>query len=145
MTQRWIHLMTGLVLTAAAGCTKGPPPGPDLGQPHPVHGTVTFPGKTPLKGGLISFTPTEIRTGFGKVRYQGTGLVDANGAYTIGFANDGKGVPPGEYKVTMEPREVGELPNSNSAKIPKQYKEKSQTPFTVKVKEGDNTFDFELK
>jgi hypothetical protein len=109
-----------------------------------VHGTITFPGKMPLKGGIIYFTPTDVKVG-SKVRFPGSGLVDAKGGYTIGFANDGKGVPPGEYKVTMMPREIQELPNSNSARIPKPYQDKTNSPLTVMVEEGDNTFDFELK
>jgi len=144
MTQRWICLSIGLILATTAGCEKGPPPGPDLVKPYTVHGTITFPGKTPLKGGVVYFTPKELKDG-SKLRYEGAGLVDASGNYQIGLNGDGRGLGAGEYTVTMIPREVQELPNSNSARIPKQYQEKSTTPLTVTVKEEDNTFDFELK
>ena len=144
MRQRWIGLLTGLVLAAAAGCEKGPPPGPDLAPPSPVHGTITFRGKTPLKGGNVFFTPKEVHAS-GKIRYEGAGQVDANGKYTIGFNGSERGVAAGEYLVTITPRDYQELPNSNSAQIPKQYRDKMTTPLTVTVKEEDNTFDFELQ
>lgn len=146
MKQCWIHLLAGLVLATTAGCKKGPPPGADYAQDYPVHGKVVFAGGTPLRGGVIYFTPVEIKAG-GKVRWEGSSLVDAKGGYTINYGGGGpgKGIPAGEYKVTMEPREINELPNSNSNRIPKQYQEKSSTPLTVTVKEEDNTFDFELR
>jgi len=127
-----------------AGCGRKPPPGPDLAPVHPVHGRITLPSKTPLRGGIIWFSPTEVNVG-GKVRYEGAGLVDAQGNYKIGFANNDAGVAAGEYKVTIQPREDVELPNSNSNRIPAKYREQSSSPLIVTVKEGDNTFDFDLK
>jgi hypothetical protein len=146
MTKRWNHLLAGLVLLAAAGCTKGPPPGANYADDYPVHGKVVFPGGTPLRGGVIYFSPVEIKAGR-KVRWEGSGLVDGNGEYKINYGGGGpgKGIPAGEYKVRLEPREINELPNSNSNRIPQQYQDKSATPLTVTVQEGDNTFDFELR
>jgi hypothetical protein len=144
MTQRWIYLLTGLALAVVSGCEKGPPSGPNLATPFTVHGTITLRGKTPLKGGIVYFSPKELTEG-GKLRYEGAGLVDANGKYQIGLNGDGRGLGAGEYVVTMKPREVQELPNSNSAQIPKHYQEKADSPLTVTVKEEDNTFDFELQ
>ncbi|HZV03564.1 MAG TPA: hypothetical protein VE999_00605 [Gemmataceae bacterium] len=145
MLRRSMLLLTGLVLGPALtiGCQKGPPPGPNLATPYPVQGQIKFPNGTPLRGGVVYFTPTEIKAGR-KVRYEGACLVDAQGKYKIGFNGDGAGVPAGEYKVTFTPRELGELPNSNSGQIPKKYQEKSETPLIVTVEEQDNTFDFVL-
>ena len=143
MLRRSILLLIGLVLgpVLTIGCEKGPPPGPNLATPYLVQGQIKFPNGTPLRGGVIYFTPTEVKAGR-QIRYEGAGLVDAQGKYKIGFAGDGTGVPAGEYKVTFTPREIGELPNSNSGRIPKKYQEKSETPFMVTVEEKDNTFDF---
>jgi hypothetical protein len=145
MRRRSFLFLSALALsTAVTGCGHKPPPGPDLAAVHPVHGRVTLPNKTPLRGGIVYFSPTEVSVG-GKVRYEGAGLVDAQGNYKIGFANNDAGVAAGEYKVTIQPREDVELPNSNSSRIPAKYREQSSTPLIVTVKEGDNNFDFDLK
>jgi hypothetical protein len=140
--------LLGAALTVAAvlvGCEKGPPAGPPLATPHPVHGKITFPDKTPLKGGVITFTPVEIHVG-SRLRYEAAGLVDASGNYKLGFNGDGTGVPPGEYKVTIMPRDYQELPGSNSGKIPKQYQQPSSTPLkNVTVAEGENELNFVLQ
>jgi hypothetical protein len=115
-----------------------------MAQPYPVSGAILFPGNKPLRGGIITFTPIEIKVG-GKIRYEGAGQVDAQGRYKIGFNGDGAGVPAGEYKVTVKPRDYQELRNSNSPMIPRRYREPSDTPLTVTVKEENNTFDFELR
>jgi hypothetical protein len=143
MMKRWVRLLAGLALAGAAGCEKGPPPGPPLAQPYPVEGTITFPGGAPLKGGMIYFTPTEPKTG-GKIRYEATSMVDAKGHYKLGL-NDESGAPAGEYKVRIMPRDYMEIGGSNSNRIPAKYRDAATTPLTVTVKEGDNTFKFELK
>jgi len=145
MRRRSISCLAALALcTALAGCGHHPPRGPDLAPVHPVHGRITFPNKSPLRGGIVYFCPTEVNIG-GKVRYEGAGLVDAHGNYKIGFANDDAGVAAGEYKVTIQPREDLELPNSNSDRIPAKYRDQLSTPLIVTVNEGENTFDFDLK
>jgi hypothetical protein len=145
MLRRSILLLTGLVLGPAltTGCGKGPPAGPNLATPYRVQGQIQFANGTPLRGGIIYFTPLETKAGR-KVRYEGAGLIDRQGKYKIGFGGDDAGVPAGEYKVTIEPREYQELPNSNSDRIPKRYRGKSDTPLTVTVEEKENTFDFIL-
>jgi hypothetical protein len=144
MLRHSILLLTGLVLgPALAGCAKGPPAGPNLATPYHVQGQIKFANGTPLRGGVIYFTPTEIKAGW-KVRYEGACLVDKQGKYKIGFGGDDAGVPAGEYKVTIKPRDYQELANSNSALIPKKYHEQADTPLTLTVEEKDNTFDIVL-
>jgi hypothetical protein len=140
-----IGLLTLTVGGGVCGCGQAVPAGPTLSPPHPVHGKIAFPDKTPLKGGLIYFTPLDIH-GSGGLRYEAAGLIDANGSYQLGFNGDNKGVPAGEYKVTIMPRDYQELQGSNSGKIPKSYQQQSSTPLQkVTVKEGDNELNFELK
>jgi hypothetical protein len=145
MLRRSIFLLTGLLLSLTlTGCGKGPPAGPPMATPYIVQGQITFPNGSPLRGGVIYFTPTEIKAGR-KVRYEGASPVDAQGKFKAGFGGDTAGVPAGEYKVTIKPRDYKELPNSNSARIPKQYREQSTTPLTVTVEEKENSFNFILK
>jgi hypothetical protein len=126
------------------GCSRTPPGAPMADQ-VPVKGTITFPDKTPLKGGMIFFTPTDAQTGDGTLRFECADLVDANGHYTLGFNGDKAGAPPGEYKVYIQPRGYNELKNSNANRIPQKYREEGTTPLLVEVKDGENTLDFELK
>jgi len=116
-----------------------------MAEQAPVRGKITFADKTPLKGGMIFFTPTDAQVGDGTLRYECADLVDANGNYTLGFNGDKAGAPPGEYQVYIQPRGFNELKNSNSSKIPQKYREQGTTPLLVEVKDGENTFDFELK
>lgn len=146
MLRRTLFLLSALVLGPAliTGCGTGKPPaGPNTATPYHVTGQIKFANGAALRGGVIYFTPLEIKAG-GKVRFEGAGLVDKQGKFKIGFGGDDAGVPAGEYKVTIKPRDLGELPNSNSAMIPRKYWEKSDSPVTVTVEEGDNTFDFVL-
>ena len=144
MTQRSICLAAALALTAAAGGCRRTAEAP-LAQPYHVQGKVTFPDKSPLRGGTIAFTPLEARVGAGKYRYECENLVDAQGYYKIGLNGNERGVPAGEYKVTVKPRDYMELRGSNSGRIPARYRLVASTPLTCTVKEGDNTFDVELK
>jgi hypothetical protein len=133
-----------LFVAILSGCSKGPPAGPNLGTPYPVGGRISLSNGAQLRGGIINFTPVELKAS-GKIRFEGTALIDRDGKYKIGFGGSTKGVPAGEYTVTIQPREYQELPNSNSGSIPKQYREQSSTPLTVTVEEKENTFDFVLK
>src|SRR5262245_25828747 len=74
--------LTGFALiVASSGCSRNaPPPGPPLAPAHPVHGRVIFLDQSPLRGGIVYFTPTETEVD-GLIRYEAAGLVDANGRY----------------------------------------------------------------
>lgn len=134
------------LLLIAVGCgEKGPLPGAPVGTPVPVHGKITFADGAPLKGGLVTFYPTEFETGGGKLRYEGASIVDEKGEYTPGRNGDGQGLVPGVYIVVVEPRDVGELPGSNSANIPRQFREKKTSTLKVTITDGDNTVDIVLK
>ena len=139
-------VLFALVLSfLAAGCgEKGPPAGAPLGTPAPVRGKVTFADGTALRGGIVNFYPVEREVG-SKLRYEGAGLVDAKGEYVAGRNGDGKGLVPGEYVVTVAPREVGELPGSNSAAIPKKFQDQKTSSLKYTVTESDNTIDVPLK
>jgi hypothetical protein len=115
-----------------------------MAQPYPIHGKIKFKDGTPLKGGMITFTPVEAKTGK-HVRYEVNGLVDAQGHFKAGLHGTDAGAAAGEYKVTFKPREDMELRGSNSNRIPAKYRADWETPVTVTVKEGENNFDFTIE
>jgi hypothetical protein len=92
---------------------------------------------------MIIFIPVEEKSG-GKIRYEAAGMIDAEGNYKVGMNGDNTGAVPGEYKVRVFPRELGELPESNSAQIPEIYRNLNSTPLTFKVEDKDNEFDVSL-
>ena len=142
MTQRLLMLSVVLFFT---GCGENsPPPGAPVGDPSPVHGKITFSDGSVLKGGLVTFLPVEPEIG-SKLRYEGTGLVDAKGQYKAGFNGDAKGLVPGEYVVIVKPREIGELAGANSTRIPKKFHDKATTTLKATVEEKDNTIDIVLR
>lgn len=134
-----------LLALAAAGCgEKGPPPGAPIGTPSPVSGKVILPGGTPMKGGVVNFYPVEAESGR-KLRFDGGALVDAKGEYVAGRNGDGKGLVPGEYIVTVGPRELSELPGSNANTVPAAYREKKTSTLKITVAESDNKIDIVVK
>ena len=142
--RRWtIFVFAGLALgSILTGCNKANQRAP-YAEPHPVHGSVTFSNKTPLKGGMITFTPKDSKSGVGGQIYEVAGLVDAKGNYELTMPMYGDGAAIGVYQVKIEPRE-GEIPGSNSNKIPKQYTG-YESPLEATVVEGDNKIDFVLR
>ncbi len=146
MAKQFLRVLSVLAASLALiGCGEnGPPPGPPLAKPFVTTGQIKLADGSPLKGGIITFTPVDIEAG-SLIRYEGAGLVDAQGKYKVGFNADNKGVPAGEYKVTINPRDYQELKGSNSNRIPKSYRERGTTPLTRTVKEEENVFNFDLK
>jgi hypothetical protein len=144
MQLRVTRIMAVAVMAAMLSACGKEAPGPPLATPQPVQGKIALPDRSPLRGGVIYFTPIEVNVG-GRLRYEAAGLVDAKGQYKLGFNGDNKGVPAGEYKVTIMPRDYQELANSNSKHIPQKYQQQETTPLIITVNEGDNVLDFELK
>lgn len=136
--------LIGLALSLAGCGSHSPPKGPPVAKAYPVSGAVTFADGTRLVGGIVVFSPVEMEAR-GKMRYEGAGLVDAQGHYKLGLNGDGAGVPAGEYRVLVMPRDYQELPRSNSGRIPNPYRSKGSTPLTLTVTDRDNTFDIVLK
>ena len=146
MAKRLLRVLPLLtVAMSLTGCGEnGPPPGPPLAKPFVTTGQIKLADGSPLKGGIITFTPMEVEAG-SLIRYEGAGLVDAQGKFKIGFNANNAGVPAGEYKVTINPRDYQELRGSNSSQIPKKYRDQATTPLTRTVKEEANVFNFDLK
>jgi hypothetical protein len=128
-----------LALAVAPGCG---PTSDDINR-QPVSGAVTL-DKKPLTQGSITFTPLADGPSAG-------GMID-QGRYSIARAD---GPAPGSYRVTivaMQPtgRKLpdpegppGSLAEELQNIVPPRYNTKSE--LKVEVKEGGNTFDFDLE
>jgi hypothetical protein len=145
MTPRLLALLPACLALGLAGCgEKGPPPGAPLGNPAPVTGRIVLPGGAVMKGGMVNFYPV-VRESGGKLRYDGGSLVDARGEYVAGRNGDRKGLVPGEYVVTVGPRELGELPGSNASSVPQSYRDPKTSPLKVTVTDGDNAINIPVR
>jgi len=115
-----------LLMFALAGCGSGGMP--NLGA---VSGNVTIDG-APLSNVIIAFMPAEGRPA--------TAQTDAKGFYRLEYVGGVEGCKVGPATVCFFPP-TGVSP---SHPIPAKYTNNS-TEFKVEIKEGTNTFDFDLK
>jgi hypothetical protein len=123
MRARRVVVTAVLVLLALgpAGCG---------GSLYPVRGTVTLDDGTPLARGLVVFERTD-----GGPPVTARGEVRPDGTYDLSTAKPGDGVPPGRYKVLVNPLDLSDVPD-----------EQKKLPFDVKyTKFQTSGLEFEVK
>lgn len=118
-------LLLGICLANFVGC--GGADRPPLGY---VTGKVTIGGE-PLTGAIVMFSPESGRPA--------VGTTDDTGAYEIQYIEGEPGCKVGPNDVMFAVPTGG----STSHPIPAKYQTKSD--FKVDVKDGNNTFDFNLE
>jgi len=113
------------------GCSSRSSDLPPLGK---VSGTITMDG-TPVAGAEVTFVPG---TGSPSV-----GMTDDEGQYTLAYLQDVLGAEIGKHTVQISKYgEPGSL-NDTENQLPAKYSQGST--LRADVKEGRNSFDFELK
>ncbi|MCS6865557.1 MAG: hypothetical protein RMJ56_10425 [Gemmataceae bacterium] len=120
---------TGILgLVIAGGCS---PDGPKL---YPVKGQVFFDNQ-PAEGANVVLHSAQATEGPNALIP--SGIVQADGSFTLRTHPYGDGAPPGEYKVviTWYPPDARELENPRS-KLPAKYGNPARTPLTAVVKDG---------
>jgi hypothetical protein len=107
---------------------------------HPVRGTVALDDGTPVTRGLIVFERVD-----GGPAVTARGDIRSDGTYEMSTYKTGDGVPPGKYKVLVNPLDLSDIPD-----------EKKNLPFDVKyvsftksgleyeVKSGSNEYPITL-
>ncbi len=115
----------------------------------PVTGIVTLDGK-PGDGASVAFIPAAGTPGNG-----GTALADQTGRYEIRTPQGKKGLPPGQYKVTVSYRRNpdGSVPDPNVPPIeskavewlPAKYTDATKTELTATVASEAKSFDYTLQ
>src|SRR5947209_2446802 len=76
------------------------------GRLYPVHGTVTTDGGKPLTKGMVVFERAE-----GGQPITARGEVKADGSYRLSTHKPGDGVPPGTYRVLVNPLDMADVPD----------------------------------
>lgn len=118
-------------LLAAAGC----------GDPkYPVRGSVTLEGGQPLEKGLLVFERTE-----GGPPLTARGDVKPDGQYELSTEKPGDGVPPGKYRICLNPLDTSDVPDEKKVlPFDRKYLNPSSSGLEYEVKAGDNQFDIKL-
>ena len=134
-----------LPIAMAAGCgSKGP-------LRVPVRGTVTLDGK-PLSAAVVQYFPLGRVAGSG-----GGGRTGSKGRYQIVSPQGKKGLPPGDYLVTIEKRvmpdgsdypfDADEWPDPSVTRqiLPAKYASPRNSVLKPTVTESGANYDFPLK
>jgi hypothetical protein len=100
-------LPLALLALGLAGCGGGL---------YPVRGTVTLDDGTPVTRGLVVFERVE-----GGQPITARGEIHPDGRYELSTNKPGDGVPPGKYRVLVNPLELSDVPD-----------EQKHLPFDVK-------------
>jgi 3',5'-cyclic AMP phosphodiesterase CpdA len=111
---------------------------------HPVAGQVLLDG-CPLPGMTVVFNQPSAD---GKrYRWFADARIEADGSFVLSSYRAGDGASVGEYAVTVVPSfGLVDTPGRAQAnQVPEKYRKAETTPLKAVVKEGKNTFAFELK
>lgn len=143
----WAGVLAGLLAIALAGCDSSKKVDDGL---VPVSGNITIDGAV---GGnaLVTYIPQGKTGGFG-----GSGTTDSTGRYVIAGARGEKGLPAGQYKVTVSRRlnPDGSPPDPNtppiesnaSETLPDRYTNPEKTQLIVNLNADDKrSFDFAIQ
>jgi hypothetical protein len=131
--------MAPLLLAILAGC------GDSNLQLGKVSGKVTYKGR-PVTAAKVTFFPERGPAA--------TGLLDDQGRYELMTLKPGDGVMVGKNRVGVSPILAGvsltpgkppALPVQEKSIIPAKYHNPQTSEFIVEVRNGGNTFDFDLK
>jgi hypothetical protein len=129
------HVVAGvfLVLLAGGGCDRSAPL-------YPVRGTVTLEDGSPLTRGMVVFESTDAAVGV-----TARGEIKADGSYQLSTFQPGDGVPPGRYRVQINPMDRSEVADEDK-KLPYDIKYTSfeTSALRYEVKPGTNGFSIRL-
>ena len=122
---------TLLLLLPLAGCGQ---------KLHPVRGTVTLDDGRPLSRGLVIFETQ----GEGPA-VTARGEVKADGGYELSTYRPGDGVPPGRYRVLINPMDPSDVPDEQK-KLPfdAKYVRFETSGLEYEVKPGPNEYPIRL-
>ena len=144
ITKKHLHLWVGLYLScltlvALSGCGKS---GPEM---VPASGKITLNGGAWPAPGIIYCNPVEAPPGFPKRPC--SGFFDTNGNLTFKTVEEGDGLIPGTYTVSVECWIVPQLdPAGRPAKsaVPLKYQSGMTSGFDLKVEPGQSKVEVNL-
>ncbi|MEZ6066404.1 MAG: carboxypeptidase-like regulatory domain-containing protein [Planctomycetaceae bacterium] len=147
-------VLASLLTLLCVGCGGSDGPAPSTDPQATISGTVTYDGKPiPLDSAVVFHCTEKGVTASGKV--------DSLGKYSLTGSIEHLGIPAGRYQVTVQPPQVklpvmgepgyedvmmGKIPAAPVVKeIPAKFHKMESSGLVFEVKEGENTFDLDLK
>ncbi len=120
-----------VLLVGSAGCGR---------RMSPVHGTVTLEDGQPLTRGMVIFEGEQ-----DGVPVMARGEIRPDGSYQLSTEKPGDGVPPGKYRVHINPMDRSEVPDEKK-KLPFdiRYLRVNTSGLEYEVKAGPNEYDIKL-
>jgi len=127
----WAWVAAAGIAVTAAGC------GPRM---YPVRGTVTLEDGTPLAKGLVIFERFE-----GGRALTARGDIGPDGSYELSTEKPGDGVPPGKYRVSINPLDTSDTPDEQKVlPFDVKYLNLKTSGLEYEVKAGANEFPIHL-
>jgi hypothetical protein len=129
--RRWVTALVACLALGLGGC------GPKM---YPVKGAVTLDGGAPLAKGLVIFERVE-----GGPPLTARGNVQADGRYELSTERPGDGVPPGRYKVAINPLDTSDVPDEmKTLPFDNKYLNLNTSGLECEVKAGVNDYNIKL-
>ncbi len=127
----WAAALAACLVAGAGGCGA---------KMHPVRGTVTLEDGTPLTRGLVIFERFE-----GGPPLTARGNIQADGRYELSTEKPGDGVPPGRYKVAINPLDTSDVPDERKVlPFDIKYLDLKKSGLEHEVKPGPNEYPIKL-
>lgn len=126
------------VFVALCACAWITGCGPKPAATGTLSGKVTLGGQ-PLTAGVVQLVNSNLGTG-------GSAELDASGVYRTAMP-----LPVGEYQVAIQPpaqpapHEMADAPAKPAVDIPAKFSDPKSSGFSVSIKEGVNTANFDLQ
>lgn len=109
-------------------------------QMYPVRGNVTLEDGTPLTKGLVIFERVE-----GGPALTARGDIRADGQYELSTERPGDGVPPGRYKVAINPLDGSDAPDEEKVlPFDSKYMNMKTSGLECEVKSGETNYPIKL-
>jgi hypothetical protein len=127
----WAFVAVAGLALAPAGC------GPRM---YPVRGTVTLEDGSPLPKGLVIFERFD-----GGPALTARGDIGPDGRYELSTEKTGDGVPPGKYRVSINPLDTSDTPDEQKVlPFDVKYLNLKTSGLEYEVKAGVNEFPIRL-
>jgi hypothetical protein len=134
--RKLILLALLMFMAGIEGC--GSSPDPNRLAVFPVKGQIAFKSK-PTDGAFVVLHP---KGAIGPNVLRPHGYVRKDGTFSLSTYDTNDGAPAGEYKMTVERRNLVKRPNGDFSPgpnvLPRQYSRPDTSPVAVRIAEGDN-------
>ena len=129
--RRAAFLAISVLALGVAGCGQ---------RLYPVHGSVVLDDGTPVTKGMVIFERVE-----GGEPVTAQGAIEPDGTYQLGTTKPGDGVPPGKYRVLINPIDTSDAPDEQKVlPFDIKYLKFETSGLELEVKSGSTEFPIKV-